>query len=79
MKTLKMLLLLFTLSFIAVSCDDGPAERNIEEAGQNIEDAAENTGRAIEEGAENTGRKIEEGADNVKNEIDEELREEAND
>ena len=68
MKQRKTTLLTTTLflfgAVLTAGCPDGPAEDTLEDAGQNIDNAADKTGDAIDDTIDNTEDAIDDASDN---------------
>jgi hypothetical protein len=61
-----MLAIAVTFSWAAAACSDKPDEADNEKtAGDEMEEAAEDTGDAVEEGAEDTGDAVEEATEDL--------------
>jgi hypothetical protein len=60
MKLFTLLFLVFTLSFLTISCEEAEAD-GVEQVGDDIEDGIEDAGDDIEDGAEEVGDDLEDG------------------
>ncbi|AFZ34894.1 putative lipoprotein [Stanieria cyanosphaera PCC 7437] len=74
LKTIKILglPLILALSLFAVACSETetPGTTGEPEAGEQIEEGAEDVGEGVEQGAEDLGEDIEQGAEDVGEDIE---------